>query len=122
MSESAECPYCGARVPLDRKYDYDSSARVVCPNCGGTFEYLAGFGTFSVEGEEPAREFPRMTIEGSSDWERPAGFEEETIWRVQHPETEEDVCGSCCKIACCCLLLNIIIGMVLIGSHGGFLW
>ena len=127
MSETAECPYCGTPVQT-RQYDYDTRTRIICPNCGGAFEYLSGFGTFSMPGEGRRRGRSRDYSEGyeahTPSWEEDrSGYQDGTTWTIDPPRRQDDGCESCCKVCCCCIILNFIIGFLLFGIFGGWwLW
>jgi hypothetical protein len=52
MSEVPDCPYCGVAVQTDRAMDYDNKIKLRCNNCGGLFEFMPGFGAFSLPENE----------------------------------------------------------------------
>jgi hypothetical protein len=77
---------------------YDEKSRVRCPNCGGHFEYMAGFGAFSLPGEGQ-RMGARTTFDGSYPEEPPTSLDSESYRR------EQGGSGTCCAVCVCFLLL-----------------
>jgi hypothetical protein len=116
MSENPTCPYCGAIVPADsRQLDYDEKVQMRCRNCGGLFEYLPGFGSFSLPDQGSRRE--PATSDGS--YPRTV-YESDAPWTIEPPPQQQSSCGTCCTIICCIVGLLIILPMILIG--GWFVW
>ncbi|TFF91851.1 hypothetical protein EU545_02750 [Candidatus Thorarchaeota archaeon] len=48
MPEELNCPYCAAAVTSRASLSDDEAVNIRCPNCGGVFEYIPGFGAFSL--------------------------------------------------------------------------
>ncbi|MFW9844120.1 MAG: MJ0042-type zinc finger domain-containing protein [Candidatus Thorarchaeota archaeon] len=119
MSQNPDCPYCGSNVRLDHvQVGYDEKVKVRCPNCGGQFEYMPGFGSFSLPGEGP-RTQRRVTTDGA--YPSPQ-YGSDTPWTTEPSPKQQSGCGTCCWICCCCLLLPTIITVMLLGAFGGFWW
>ena len=120
MSQNnADCPYCGSSVPLDQvRVGYDEKVKVRCRNCGGQFEHMPGFGSFSLPGEGP-RTQRQVRSEGPYPGTAPGGADP---WTSETPPPKKSGCGTCCTICCCCLLLPTIVSMIILGILGGFLW
>ena len=119
MSQNPDCPYCGSNVRLDNaRVGYDEKVRVRCPNCGGQFEYMPGFGSFSLPGEGPQTQ-RRVTSDGSYPGPIYAG---ESSWTTERPPRKQSGCGTCCAICFCCLLFPTFFFMLMFGLFGGFLW
>ena len=119
MSQNPDCPYCATNVPLDHaRLGYDEKVKVRCPNCGGQFEYMPGFGSFSIPGEGP-RTQGRVRSEGSYPG---TVYEGDAPWTTEPPPRQQSGCGTCCTICCCCLILPTIITFMIFGFFGGFFW
>lgn len=59
MSEVITCPQCGATVTPGRKLGGDEeSVKMRCNSCGAVFEYIPGFGSFSISGDQQQETFP----------------------------------------------------------------
>ena len=122
MSEVADCPYCGSRVQTTQTMDYDSKFKLRCNNCGGFFEYMPGFGAFSLPEEQqrgPVR------YEGSAFRPRYEVYEEDAPWGTERPYyPPESSCGNCCAglIFCCCILPIIMFIISLVLGFGWFFW
>lgn len=121
MSENPDCPYCGSSVPLDHaRVGYDEKVKVRCRNCGGEFEYMPGFGSFSLPGEGPHTQRQRpVRTEGSYPG---TVYEGEASWTTETPRPKQSGCGTCCTICCCCLLFPTIFIIIIMGFLGGFFW
>ena len=123
MSENPECPYCGQPVQLRGQFDYDAKARVRCPNCGGTFEYMGGFGAFSIPGEGPRYRGRTARYEGSyPGYDDGTSWREEEEWTIQPPEEPSNACNACCGVCCFCIFMNFLIGFILAFILGGPFW
>lgn len=117
MSEIPECPYCASSVPVGgRRLSYDEKVKIRCPNCGGQFEYIEGWGTFSLPGEGP-RTQSRMTYEGSYPGEI---YEGSSPWEPESPTQQQSTCGTCCTVLCCIISISFIFPLFMI--FGGFWW
>ena len=94
MSDLPTCPYCGAPISSRPAGEYDQSVRLRCPNCRGVFEYIAGFGTFSLSDEErqssTAEAFPGMRPSGGLS----GGFSTE-------PQPGCNACAAVGLLLCC---------------------
>jgi hypothetical protein len=116
MSEVPDCPYCGNKVHTDRVMDYDSKVKLRCNNCGGFFEYMPGFGAFTL---------PELERRGSVRHEgffRPH-YEDEVPWETDTQPTQQSNCGNCCGVAVClCCVLPIIMFIFSIILGFGWLW
>ncbi len=121
MTQNADCPYCGSSVPVDdSRVAYDEKISVRCRNCGGLFEYMPGFGSFSVPGEGPRTQrqgpirsegsYPSTTYDGAAPWE------------TEPPPRQQSGCGTCCTICCCCLLFPTIFFLLFFGFFSGISW
>ena len=120
MSEILECPYCGAGVPSDRAMDYDNKVKLRCKNCGGFFEYLPGFGAFSLPEEE--RRVSTRT-EGSVSGTYYGFSQSESPWEIERPPTEAGSAGAACFIILCmCCFLPIVVFMMMLVLGIGFFW
>ncbi|MFW9927095.1 MAG: hypothetical protein ACFFDM_10025 [Candidatus Thorarchaeota archaeon] len=106
MSETAECPYCGSNVRTQRIVDYDNKIKLRCSSCGGLFEYMPGFGSFSL----PEQDRPESVgYPGSRDYTDHRVYEVDASWTVEPPQQQGGDCGKCCAIACIlCFILPVI--------------
>lgn len=103
MSESADCPYCGQTVRTQREVDYDNKIKMRCSSCGGLFEYMPGFGSFSLP-DQDRRESVRY--HGPTDYDEPGVYEAEVPWTIERPSSS-DTGGKAC-IACFIIMCFII--------------
>ncbi|MFW9788097.1 MAG: hypothetical protein ACFFE2_12805 [Candidatus Thorarchaeota archaeon] len=116
MSEKADCPYCGNEVLIDRVVDYDSKIKLRCRNCNGVFEYMPGFGAFTLPEQErtgPIRQegsMPRYHYEADSSWD------------TQEPPTPQGGCCGCCGAFFCFCILLVILSIFLGFSLFWWLW
>ncbi len=49
MSEPIECPYC-SNIIQRQAMPYNETVKIQCPHCGGSFDYVPGFGTMTERG------------------------------------------------------------------------
>lgn len=106
MSEFPTCPYCGSSVSLDRGVQYDEKVRITCTNCGGTFEYLPGFGAFSLPQDEHRKSRPiAREIPVRRDRERDEFFVEDS--------GDSSGCGRCCCGICALILFLNFAGFLI---------
>ncbi|MHA2024652.1 MAG: hypothetical protein ACW98U_02030 [Candidatus Thorarchaeota archaeon] len=106
MSESADCPYCGQTVQTRKQVDYDNKIKMRCNSCGGLFEYMPGFGSFSIP-DEDRRESVRY--HGPTDYEDPGIYQAEAHWTVERPPSQQTTCGRGCVVLCLlCFILPVI--------------
>ncbi len=113
MSEVPVCPYCGSSVPIDfSRVGYDEKVVVRCRNCGGEFEYMPGFGAFSLPGEG-SRMPSQVRTEGSYS----GTSYDDDAWSLDRPAAQQSGCGTCCTICIC-----IIILMTIFPFFYGFWW
>jgi len=112
MSELPECPYCGSRVPMDStRVGYDEKVVVQCRNCGGQFEYMPGFGAFSLPGEG-SRIPSQVRTEGSYS----GSSYDDDAWSMDRP-AQQSGCGTCCTICICLIIITTIFPLFF-----GFWW
>ncbi|MGY5870867.1 MAG: hypothetical protein RTV72_01340 [Candidatus Thorarchaeota archaeon] len=117
MSQNPNCPYCSASVPIDHvRVGYDEKVKVRCHNCGGQFEYMPGFGSFSLPGEGP-RTQRRVATEGSYHG---TVYEGEVPWTTESTPPKQSGCGTCCAIICCLIGISVIFPIMWLFS--GLLW
>lgn len=114
MSEIPECPYCGYGVSIDkRRLSYDEKVKVRCPNCGGYFEYMEGWGAFSLPGEGSHLD-SQTTYEGPSYGD---GYESTSAWEPETAPQQQASLGTCCAICFCLITFSIIFPLlILLGS------
>lgn len=106
MSESAECPYCGSNVRTQRVVDYDSKIKLRCSSCGGLFEYILGFGSFSLPDQDRR---DSVQYHGSTDYSGPGAYDTEAPWTIEKPPSEGSGCNKACAIICIlCFFFPII--------------
>jgi hypothetical protein len=110
MSENPTCPYCGSVVPADsRQLDYDEKVQLRCRSCGGLFEYLPGFGAFSLpyQGKrQPSTSYDDGSFPGTI-------YEGDAPYTIERPPQQQSACGTCCTIICCLIGLFILLPMIL---------
>jgi len=118
MSENITCPYCGSTVPAEsREQDYDQKVQMRCRNCGGLFEYLPGFGAFSLPEQGPRES--SVSHDGSSPAEI---YESEVPWTVEQPKQQSSG-GTCCAIVCCLIGIFMLLPLfMLVGLFDFFFW
>jgi hypothetical protein len=107
MSESVDCPYCGQTVRTQKEVDYDNKIKLRCSSCGGLFEYMPGFGSFSLPGQD---RHESVRYEGPTEYgyDDPGVYETEVPWTVERPSQTND-CGKGCIIFCIlCFILPVI--------------
>jgi hypothetical protein len=115
MSENPNCPYCGSVVPADsRQLDYDEKVQMRCRNCGGLFEYVPGFGAFSLP-DQGSRKPATSYDDGASS---STIYESDAPYTIEQPPQQQSACGNCCAIICCLIGVFFIMTMIL---FGGFL-
>ena len=106
MSETAECPYCGPNTRTQRVVDYDSKIKLRCSSCGGQFEYMPGFGSFSLPDQDRQ---DSVQYHGATDYSDPGVYEAEVPWTIERPPSEGTTCGKACIVICLlCFFLPII--------------
>jgi hypothetical protein len=75
--------------------EYDEKVDVHCDNCGGVFEYLTGFGSFSIDEEAPSSSHQTRHINGAI-WSEPSAVS------VSPERTGYGgSCGRVCACLCC---------------------
>ncbi|MFW9976709.1 MAG: MJ0042-type zinc finger domain-containing protein [Candidatus Thorarchaeota archaeon] len=90
MSESIECPYCSGQFGISTHDDDATKQYVRCSHCGGIFEFLPGFGTFSLpeRGAEYSREIRSVSRMYPSE-----------IQSIDQSTTQSSSgCGGCCIV------------------------
>ncbi|UCE09366.1 MAG: hypothetical protein JSW61_10360 [Candidatus Thorarchaeota archaeon] len=95
MSTSPVCPYCGTINQPEPRFEYDEKVDIRCDNCGGVFEYLPGFGAFSIGERVPSKGRATRVRDG-------------TVWPISRAD-EADMegrwysgpCGRACALLCC---------------------
>jgi hypothetical protein len=121
MSEVPDCPYCGAPVHTDRVMDYDNKIKLRCSNCGGFFEFMPGFGAFSLPEQE--RRGSRRSVRQDGFGSHYEAYEDQASWGTERPPDQQGSCGSCCGVLfCLCCLLPIVIILLSIIFGLGWLW
>ncbi len=120
MSQTADCPYCGSRVALTQtRVGYDEKVRVYCPNCGGQFEHMPGFGSFSIPGEGP-RTQQRISTDGAYPG---TTYEDGSPWKTESRPPQQSGCGTCCGICICIIILFTILPILFgFGFISWFFW
>jgi len=107
MSNEIVCPYCGNAPWSGVSPQGDSSMRVRCDRCGGIFEYIPGFGAFSLP--EMGRERSTMGDISGDSFIRSPGPEQQGD-RYAFPQAEQKrEGGNCCGTCCCCFILFILL-------------
>lgn len=123
MSEVPDCPYCGSAVRTERIMDYDSKIKLRCNNCGGFFEFMPGFGAFSLPDDERRGSRSSVRYEGSVPGYQYDVYEEDTPWGTERPPMQGGGCGAVCVIIFCfCFILPIIWFIMMIVFGFGFFW
>ncbi|MHA1905226.1 MAG: hypothetical protein ACXADL_09625 [Candidatus Thorarchaeota archaeon] len=138
MSNAPKCPYCGNSVTHDVPGHYDDKVNVKCKNCGGVFEYIPGFGTFSVpEGiHSDTQKRPTPT---QQQWPQPT--EQQTpvsvssgssqgpeLWEPRGPRfedkkpKEEFDTGSACMKICALFCVQCVLLLILVFTMTGILF
>jgi hypothetical protein len=108
MSETAECPYCGQTVRTQREVDYDNKIKLRCSSCSGLFEYMPGFGSFSLP-DQDRQESVRYHGPTEYGYDDPSIYEAEVPWTVEKPSSQANDCGRGCIIFCIlCFILPVI--------------
>ncbi len=120
MSEVPDCPYCGAAVRTDRVLDYDNKVKLRCNNCGGIFEFLPGFGSFSLPEQEQRTS---VRHEGSLPGYRYDVYEADAPWVTEEPSRPQNGCGTACFVVIClCCILPIVLFVTMIIMGIGLFW
>ncbi|MDF1539774.1 MAG: hypothetical protein P1Q69_12810 [Candidatus Thorarchaeota archaeon] len=98
MSQETSCPYCKVPGSIGTEDDI-STIYIRCTNCGGVFEFMPGFGSFSLPDEgrgfKAARGGPKTRYD-----------QEYVISNDDVPQTGPQAAG-------CCVLLLILISVFL---------
>ncbi|MFX1485439.1 MAG: hypothetical protein ACFFCP_19875 [Promethearchaeota archaeon] len=117
MSETVECPYCGSNVRTQRVVDYDNKIRLRCSSCGGLFEYMPGFGSFSLP-EQERRESVRYHGPTEYGYDDPSVYETEVPWTVERPSYEGAASQRGCVVCfiILCLILPLLFGFIFVYS------
>ena len=120
MSEMVDCPYCGSKVSTDRVMDYDDKAKLRCKNCNGYFEFMPGFGAFSLPEEERRGS---VRYEGSAFRPHYEVYESDAPWGSERPPDQPSGGGGCCGVLIClCCILPILMMVVSLILGFGWLW
>ena len=118
MSEESDCPYCGAKVHTERVMDYDSKIKLRCNNCGGFFEYMPGFGAFTLPDQERRGSVRHEGYAPRTSFDR---YEAAAPWETERPPAQQSSSGSCCGVLfCVCCVLPII--LIIMSFVLGFGW
>jgi hypothetical protein len=100
--------------------DYDNKVKLRCKNCGGIFEFLPGFGSFSLPEHEQRSS---VRHEGSMPRYRHEVYEADAPWGTERPPGQQGSCGVCCTIIfCLCFIVPVIIAFMSIILGFGFFW
>ncbi|MHA2084339.1 MAG: hypothetical protein ACXAEB_12855 [Candidatus Thorarchaeota archaeon] len=138
MSDAPKCPYCGESVAHDVHGNYDDKVNVKCQNCGGVFEYIPGFGTFSVPEDFHSDTQKRST---PAQQQRPPPVEQQKqvfessgpstgpeLWEPRGPRfedkksKEEFDTGSACMKICALFCVQCVLFLLLVVAMTGFLF
>ena len=128
MSEEAYCPYCGATVRTERVMDYDSKIKLRCTNCGGFFEFMPGFGAFSLPEQERMGSRGSVRREGFMPDSRYDVYEADAPWGSERDDSDVPLaqgggCGvACFVISCFCCFLPILVFILMMVLGIGFFW
>jgi hypothetical protein len=99
MSQDTNCPYCQAEYAIPVEEDDTATIHMQCSNCGGVFEFMPDFGSFSLPDE--GRGFAPTRRLGQS------------IPRQAFPLSEESPSeGGACGVCCCMILITILIFLI----------
>jgi hypothetical protein len=100
--------------------DYDDKIKLRCTNCGGFFEFMPGFGAFTLPEEERRGS---VRHEGSAFRPHYETYESDVPFTIERPPARDNECGSCCGVAvfCCCILPIMMFVLSFIFGFG-FLW
>jgi hypothetical protein len=108
MSDDIVCPYCGNTPWSGVSPRGDSSMRVRCDRCGGVFEYIPGFGAFSLP--EMGRQTGTMgDLSGDSYIPTPGPQTDRDRYGFPSQDREQNQGNSCCGACCCFLLLFFMV-------------
>ena len=99
MSQETNCPYCQAEYSIPVTMDDTSTIHMRCNKCGGVFEFMPDFGSFSLP--DQGRGFT-PTRGGST-----RRYDQEYVI------TNDDVPPTGSGAACCCVLLAILVSVFL---------
>ncbi|MFX1580359.1 MAG: hypothetical protein ACFFBJ_11970 [Promethearchaeota archaeon] len=120
MSEVPNCPYCGAPVHTDKMMDYDNKIKLRCNNCGGYFEFMPGFGAFSLPKNERGG---RVRQEGSAFRPHYEVYESDTPYGFEQDQVQQSGGGGCCGVLLClCCVLPILLFIFSLILGFGWLW
>lgn len=123
MSEVPNCPYCGAAVHTERVMDYDSKLKLRCNSCGGFFEFIPGFGAFTLPEQERRGSRGSVRHEGSYPRTSFDIYEAEAPWESEQPPVQGSNCGAACFAICClCCFLPVIMFVMMILFGFGLFW
>ncbi|NWF96340.1 MAG: hypothetical protein HXY34_09365 [Candidatus Thorarchaeota archaeon] len=116
MPDVVKCPYCDSSVEVYSSDNYDVARTMKCPNCGGTFQHIPGFGAYRpASGTAPPEGRTPVPPPTSRQWS--GTFEGSTMGppdimgetRRKGPSAKEYDAGSECAKGCvlicglCCL-------------------
>ncbi len=90
MAEETSCPYCGLPANAGTA-ESDEKKTLRCSRCGGYFDYIPGFGAFSLSDEEQSEHRRSQRWSGYSGVPRTIEFSS---------ESEGGPCIACCVIIC----------------------
>jgi hypothetical protein len=128
MSEEPTCPYCGAAVRTEKVMDYDNKIKLRCSTCGGFFEFLPGFGAFSLPEEERTGSRSSVRHEGFMPDPRYDVYEADAPWGSERlgsdaPPVQGSSCGTACfVISCLCCFIPILTFIMMIVLGVGLFW
>ncbi|MGY5865644.1 MAG: hypothetical protein RTV41_13660 [Candidatus Thorarchaeota archaeon] len=108
MSESADCPYCGQTVQTRKEVDYDNKIKLRCNSCGGLFEYMPGFGSFTLPDKDQRDSVQYHGSTDYSEYSDPSIYDADAPWTVERPQSEVGAFNKLCAIICIlCFILPI---------------
>ncbi|MBN2230335.1 MAG: hypothetical protein JW779_12170 [Candidatus Thorarchaeota archaeon] len=98
MSESIDCPYCSTQLNVTAQDDI-TKQYVRCTNCSGIFEYMPGFGTFSL---------PDRGMEFSQRLRSTSRVYPDELDSINQQQEQQGGCGGCCIVLIVLFIFLII--------------
>jgi hypothetical protein len=98
--------------------DYDNKIKLRCNNCGGFFEFLPGFGAFTLPEQERRGSVRHEGFKPHYDV-----YEADAPWGAERPPDDASKCGTACfMLLCFCCFLPILLFVLMIIFGIGFFW